>query len=254
MLRTRIIPSLLIRNSGLVKTVRFKDPKYVGDPINTIKIFNDKEVDELVVLDISATRRGEIDYELLARMNKEAFMPLGYGGGTRTADEARRVLGIGFEKAIVNTAALDRPSLIDELSAQCGSQSVVACVDYKTDLAGRPRVFDHRRGKATALHLEDWLKECESRGAGEAIVYSRDRDGTYAGYDIKTIRKCCRSTSIPIIALGGARNVEDLRAAIEAGASAAAAGSMFVFYGPHRAVLITYPDRKTLRIGHQEKE
>jgi imidazole glycerol-phosphate synthase subunit HisF len=253
MLRTRIIPSLLIKNSGLVKTVRFRDPKYIGDPINTIKIFNDKEVDELVVLDISATKRGEIDYELLGRMNKEAFMPLGYGGGIKTTDDAKRVLGIGFEKVIVNTSAIDNPSLIDELSAQCGSQSVVACIDYRTDFSGRPWVYDYRRARRTRNPLEAWLKECESRGAGEAIVYSRDRDGMYCGYDLKTIRKCSQSASIPIIALGGARNIADLRSAIEAGASAVAAGSMFVFYGPHRAVLITYPDRKDLRIGIQEK-
>lgn len=247
MLKTRVIPSLLIKDSGLVKTVRFKDPRYVGDPINAIKIFNEKEVDELVILDIAASRRKLIDYALLARLNKEAFMPLGYGGGIKSVDEAKRILGIGFEKIIIDSAALDDPSLIERLASQCGSQSVVVCVDYRSNLFGKRVVFDYRKGSSTRKPMENWIKECESRGAGEVILYSRDRDGTYSGYDLEAIAKLSGIVGIPTIALGGARDIRDLLAAVDAGASAVAAGSMFVFYGPHRAVLITYPDKDKLK-------
>ncbi len=246
MLKTRIIPSLLLKDSGLVKTVRFKNPRYVGDPINAIKIFNEKEVDELVILDISATRRGMIDFDLLGRLNKEAFMPLGYGGGIKKPDDAKRILGIGFEKVIIDSAAIDTPQIIDNLASECGSQSVVVCMDTVSDLLGHRWVFDYRTGKPTKQKAEDWVCECESRGAGEIILYSKDRDGTYTGYDVFALKRICELVSIPVIALGGASCIKDFFPAITAGASAVAAGSMFVFYGPFHAVLITYPDKRIL--------
>lgn len=248
MLKTRVIPSLLIKNSGLVKTVGFKDPKYVGDPINAIKIFNDKEVDELVVIDIEATKRGSIDYSLLSRLNKEAFMPLAYGGGIKNIDDVKKILQLGYEKIIINSAALQNPKFISECAVACGSQSVVICIDSVHSLLGAYHVYDYLTRKKTKLNIEDWAKKVEELGAGEILLYSVNNEGSYSGYDLKLIKQVANSVRIPIVALGGARNVQDLRIAVkEGGASAVAAGSMFVFHGPHKAVLITYPNKKELR-------
>lgn len=247
MLKTRVIPALLVKDGGLVKTERFKNARYVGDPINAIKIFNDKEVDELTILDISATRRGTIDFELLERVNKEAFMPLGYGGGIRSILDIRRILGLGFEKVVLNTATLDNPSLITQAASECGCSSVVVCVDVVHGLLGGAKVFDHRRTKPTTLEVRGWCRECEKLGAGEILLYSVDRDGTFMGYDLDLIKSVAGDVTIPLVALGGAAGVDDLRKAVEAGASAVAAGSMFVYFGPHKAVLITYPDKGTLK-------
>jgi cyclase len=239
-----VIPSLLLSNGGLVKTVRFREPRYVGDPINAIKIFNDKEVDELVVLDIGATRRGSIDYPLISRINKEAFMPLGYGGGVRTVADVEKVLSIGYEKVVVNAAALDDPEFITRAARTCGSQSVVICIDVKTARLGGSRVFDYRTSRSRRASPVAWAREAEARGAGELLLYSVDREGTYGGFDLVVISHVSRAVTIPVVALGGASQIDDFRRAVEAGASAVAAGSLFVFHGPHRAVLITYP-RKT---------
>jgi cyclase len=246
MLKTRVIPSLLIQNSGLVKTVQFKNAKYVGDPINAIKIFNEKEVDELAVLDISATKRGAIDYELLSRINKEAFMPLSYGGGIRTPEDVQRILSLGYEKVVLNTGILDDPDLIGRIAAQCGSQSIMACVDAKKDLFGY-HVYDYRKMKATKTSVADWCKECQDRGAGEILLHNVDREGTYQGYDANLLQQISERVSVPLIALGGAGKIGDLKIAVDSGASAVAAGSIFVFYGPHRAVLITYPKKAELK-------
>lgn len=246
MLKKRVIPSLLIRDSGLVKTVRFKDSKYVGDPINAIKIFNEKEADELAVLDISATRRGSIDFELLSRMNKEAFMPLSYGGGVKTTGDVQRILGLGYEKIIVNSAARENPELITQSANICGTSSIVVCVDVKKDFFGY-KVFDYRTGKTSKKSAIDWCRECQDRGAGEILLYNVDREGTYLGFDCPLIEQVSEGLSIPVIALGGAKDNESLREAVAAGASGVAAGSMFVFYGTHRAVLITYPKKEELK-------
>jgi cyclase len=248
MLRTRVIPSLLLKNGGLVKTIRFKDPKYVGDPINAIKIFNDKEVDELVVIDIDASKKQvEPNYTMLDRINKEAFMPLGYGGGIRTMEQIRRILGLGYEKVIINSSALADTHFIESAAAICGSQSIVVCIDSKNDFFGNPKVYDHKTSKTTKYSLREYACLIESFGAGEIILYSVDRDGTYLGYDIKALHEVSSAVTIPVVALGGASKIEDFAEAVqEGGASAVAAGSMFVFYGPHRAVLITYPDKQQL--------
>lgn len=238
---------MLIKDGGLVKTVRFVKPVYVGDPINAIKIFNDKEVDELVVLDIDATGRGNIDFGMIARINKEAFMPLAYGGGVKTPDDVKRVLGSGYEKVIINSRAIDNLDIIEKAAYLCGSSSVVACVDVARTAFGKYAVYDYRRGRRTAFDPVDWAKRLAAAGAGELILYSVDRDGTYRGYDTELIRKVAPAVSIPLVALGGASATSDFAEAVAAGASAVAAGSMFVFHGPHKAVLITYPDKRELK-------
>jgi imidazole glycerol-phosphate synthase subunit HisF len=248
MLKTRVIPSLLLHKGGLTKTIRFGKPRYVGDPINAIKIFNDKEVDELVVLDIDATRRGTIDFSLIARINKEAFMPLGYGGGIKSEKDVERVLSLGYEKVVMNAAARNDPDLITRAARLCGSQSVVICIDVKRTFLSRPAVFDYCSGKPTPMAPEEWARRVEVLGAGEILLYSVDRDGTYTGYDIPLIREVTRSVTIPVVALGGAGSLDDFEAGVfEGGAAGVSAGSMFVFHGPHRAVLITYPDKRELR-------
>jgi cyclase len=248
MLKTRIIPSLLLQGGGLVKTVGFKNARYVGDPINAIKIFNDKEVDELAVIDIDASRsHTPPKFNLLDRLNKEAFMPLAYGGGIKTLEEVRRILGLGFEKVIIDSIALERPEFITEAASVCGSQSIVVCIDIKKDLFGRLRVYDYLRKKCLTLTAQVYAAKLEKMGAGEIIVYSVDRDGTYAGYEIKVMREITSKVNVPVIALGGAGKIQDLAEVVTTGgASAAAAGSIFVFHGPNRAVLITYPERSEL--------
>jgi cyclase len=248
MLKTRIIPSLLLKNNGLVKTVCFKRQVYVGDPINAVRIFNDKEVDELAVIDIEATHRGSINYELLSRINKEAFMPLAYGGGIKNAGEIERILSLGYEKVIVNTGALVSPHFIAEAASIAGSQSVVVCIDMKKNWLGRCCVYNHLTHKTMSLSAMEWAKRMETEGAGEILLYDVDREGTGTGYNIPAIREVAHAVTIPVIALGGAGRLEDFaEAVLQGGASAVAAGSFFVFHGPHRAVLITYPDKEALK-------
>lgn len=246
MIRTRVIPSLLIKNSGLVKTIKFNNPKYIGDPINAIRIFNEKEVDELVIFDIGASLQGNIDYTLLNHLTKEAFMPLGYGGCIKSLNDAINVLSIGFEKIIINSIALSQPSIINKFTKECGSQSLVVCIDYITDIFGTNWVFDYKSNKRTNKVVLQWALECVDRGAGEIILYSKDRDGTFNGYDICSIKKISNSVPIPIIALGGASSIYDFKTAVIAGASAVAAGSLFIYYDKQRAVLINYPEKHEL--------
>ncbi|MBI4395887.1 MAG: imidazole glycerol phosphate synthase subunit HisF [Elusimicrobia bacterium] len=260
MLETRVLPCLLLSNGGLVKTVRFKNPTYVGDPINAVRIFNDKEVDELVLLDIEASRRGAgPDFPLLSKISREAFMPMGYGGGVRSLEDARRLFSIGFEKVIINACALERPEFIQQASSACGSQSIVASIDVKKNFWGQGRVYDHVRGRPTSLSPRDFAVRLERLGAGEIALNSVDRDGTMSGYDLDLVRAVCQAVRIPVIAMGGAGRLEDFRDAVRfGGASAVAAGSFFVFHGRHRAVLITYPDKselkKTLASGGGDQE
>jgi len=245
MLKTRVIPSLLVKDSALVKTVSFKNPKYVGDPINAIRIFNDKEVDELAVIDILATQKKSIDYPLLSRISKEAFMPLSYGGGIKTCDEIQKILEMGYEKVILNSKVLDEPGFVREASKLCGSQSVVVCVDA-TKSRGQYKVFDHRTRKPTSKTVVDWCVQVVAEGAGEILLQNVDREGGYQGYDTALIASVCDKLDIPVVALGGASKLSDFKDAVENGASAVAAGSLFIFHGPYRAVLITYPDRAAL--------
>lgn len=243
MLLPRVIPCLLLHDGGLVKTVRFGASKYVGDPINAIKIFNDKRVDELIILDISASReRREPNYALIEEIASECFMPLCYGGGVSTLAQAKRIVNLGVEKIAVNRAAIHRPELVRELADQLGSQSVVGCVDVKRSWTGRYRVYDSAKGSLTDKDPFEHADRLAAFGAGEVLVNSVDRDGTQQGYDHELISKLTKRLTVPVIACGGAWTTEHLRTVVrESGASAAAAGSMFVFQGPHRAVLISYP-------------
>lgn len=243
----RVIPCLLLHHGGLVKTVRFKNPVYVGDPINAVKIFNDKEVDELMLLDIDATREGRgPNLDMLARIAREAFMPMAYGGGIRTLEDIQRVLSLGFEKVVLNTALLRDMSIVERAAERCGGQSVVAAVDVKKDLFRRVRVYEHGSRRCVDRHPVDLALLAQQAGAGEIIVTSVDREGTGLGYDTELVRSMARAVSVPVIANGGAGKIPDLADAVDAGASAVAAGSLFVFHGPHRAVLITYPNRSVI--------
>ncbi|MDC7700863.1 AglZ/HisF2 family acetamidino modification protein [Vogesella indigofera] len=242
MLQNRIIPCLLLKGQGLVKTTKFKDPKYVGDPINAIKIFNDKEVDELILLDISATReKRKPNFQLIEEVASECFMPLAYGGGIHTLEDARRILKSGVEKVIFNTAAWKSPEVIRQAVNEFGSQAVVVSIDVKRKLLGRYEVFVECASTGTGQTPVDFAKQMQELGVGELFLNAIDRDGTMTGYDLELISKTLHSVDIPVIVAGGAGSIADFKAAANVGAKAMAAGAMFVFHGPHRAVLITYP-------------
>ncbi len=248
MIAARVIPCLLVSDGGLVKTRRFRDPVYVGDPINAIKIFNDKEVDELVLLDIGATRhqRGPA-YQLIEDVASECFMPLAYGGGLRTVDEARRIMKLGVEKVIFNTSAWEKSEVIRDASREFGAQAVVASIDVRRKLLGRYEVCVANGTRGTGVDPVEYAKRMEALGAGEILLNAIDRDGTMEGYDVELIRRVTAALGIPVVAAGGAGSVEHFREAVmTGGANAVAAGAMFVFHGPHRAVLITYPPRAAL--------
>jgi len=247
-IRPRVIPCLLLKNEGLVKTVKFKDPKYLGDPINIVRIFNDKEVDELVFLDILATvENRRPNFELLGKITSECFMPLGYGGGIRTLEDVKQLLSMGVEKIVLNTSAVENPSLIRAAADYAGSQAVVISMDIKKTLLGKYEMYTRGGKKATGLDPVKFAVEMEKQGAGELFLNSIDRDGTMQGYDLELVRRVADSVTVPVVACGGAGNIQHLAEAIQAGASAAAAGSMFVFQGPLRGVLISYPAQEELK-------
>jgi cyclase len=248
-LRARAIPCLLLKNLGLVKTVKFNDPKYLGDPINIVKIFNDKEVDELVFLDIRATVENKNPpFDLLTKITSECFMPLGYGGGVRRIEDVTTILNLGVEKIVVNSYAVENPPFIHAAADLAGGQAVVVSIDVRENPQGNYEVFTHSGQRPTGLNPVKHALEMERQGAGEILLNSIDRDGTMQGYDLDLIKQVTQSVGIPVVACGGARTVQDLgRAVKEGGASAAGAGSMFVFQGPYRAVLISYPAQQELR-------
>lgn len=242
MLRNRVIPALLLRQGGLVKTRAFRNPVYIGDPTNAIRIFNEKEVDELLVLDIEATRSGRgPDYSSIALFAGECFMPLAYGGGISSLDQAARIFDQGIEKICLQTSVFSDPSLVSRIAARYGSQSVIVSIDIKRDWRKRPRLYRSADGKYLTPNWVSHANQLTQAGAGEILLTSVDRDGMMSGYDIELVRSLAAASSVPIIVSGGAGNLQHMRAAILAGASAVAAGSMFVLHGPHRAVLITYP-------------
>ena len=248
MLSHRVIPCLLVSQGGLVKTRQFKQPIYVGDPINAVRIFNDKEVDELMVLDIDASKEGRgPNFELVEELAGECFMPLCYGGGIRTADEARQLFSLGVEKVSLQSAVLRDPSIVREIADRSGEQSVVVSIDVKRGRDGRLQAYSAAGISLPATDWRELMKRALEMGAGEIVLNSVDRDGTLSGYDLELIAEASPLSRAPIIALGGAGSPDDFRAAVDAGASAVAAGAYFVFYGPHRAVLITYPTPGELR-------
>ncbi|MBI4954888.1 MAG: imidazole glycerol phosphate synthase subunit HisF [Myxococcales bacterium] len=249
-LRPRVLVCLLLQGTRLVKTVRFDTSTYLGDPRNAARIFNDKEADELVLLDITATpqRRGP-NFELLKEIVTESFMPVAYGGGVRSVDEVKRIVGVGVEKVILNTAAVADPGLIEGAAREIGSQSVAVSLDVRKVVAQRTgyEVFTHGGQRPTGRDPAALARQMEAAGAGELLLTAVDRDGTMSGYDLSLIRAVASAVRVPVVACGGAGSVTDLAAALHAGAAAAAAGSMFVFHGRHRAVLISFPDEAELR-------
>lgn len=242
MRRIRTIPVLLLKDSGLYKTVNFKKPVYVGDPINAVKIFNDKEADELVLLDYNATADGRgIDYKCIEEIAGEAFMPMAYGGGIKSLDDAKRVFDCGYEKVVLNSALFDKPNLVEEIGNIYGAQAVVGSVDYKKNLFGKQKVYAASGTKNTGKEPLGWILQLQQFGVGEVMLNSIDKDGTWSGYDTAYIAKVSEQINVPLIACGGAGSVDDLKSAVKAGASAVAAGSMFVFQKKGKGVLISFP-------------
>lgn len=247
MRRTRVIPTLLLRGAGLVKTTGFLNPVYVGDPINAIRIFNEKEVDELVLLDITASRTGKGPaFSTIENIASECFMPVAYGGGINSIEHIRKILGTGIEKVVINSAALRQPELVREAAREFGSQAIAVSIDVKRKLFGRYEVFSDGGSKATGSDPVTYAKKMQELGAGEILLASINRDGTMTGYDLDLVSQVAAAVGIPVIASGGAGKVADFTEARRAGAAAVAAGAMFVFHGPHRAVLITYPSQAEL--------
>ena len=239
----RVIPCLLLRDRGLVKTVQFKSDVYIGDPVNAIRIFNDKEVDEMILLDIDATVEGRgPDFEVIAEIAGECFMPVAYGGGIRTFAEVRQVIRCGVEKVVINSSAYGPREVIQEASAVYGAQAVVAGIDVRKTMFGGYKLYSRSGRTEEPVKLLDHVRALVEAGAGEIFINSIDRDGTMKGYDIDLVRQVAEATRTPVIASGGAGSVEHLVEVVErGGASAVAAGSIFVFHGKRKAVLINYP-------------
>ena len=247
MTSARVIPLLLLKGRGLYKTEKFDKPKYIGDPINTLRIFNDKEVDEIALLDIAATKNNKgPDFELIADIVSESFMPLAYGGGVSTAEQAMKLFSLGVEKVILNTHAIDNPTLITEISNAAGAQAVVVAIDAKKPLLGGWQVYAEGGTRKTGMRPEEWAAKAVAHGAGEIMITSINNEGTMDGYDADLIKSVANAVDVPVIAHGGAGSNAHLTAGLKAGASAVAAGSLFVYQGPHRAVLISYPTQGEL--------
>ena len=249
MKRIRVIPVLLLQNGGLVKTIKFKKPNYIGDPINAVKIFNEKEVDELVFLDIDATKLNkEPNYKIIEEIASECFMPLSYGGGINNIEQIKKIFKIGVEKVIINSSIPKSPELISEAAKIYGNQSIVASVDVKKTTFGNYSCYSHNGKRKIKRKLVGYVKHIETGGAGEIILTSIDREGTFSGYDIDLIKKVSEAVNIPVVANGGASKIEDFaNAAVTGGASAVSAGSFFVYKSKNKGVLINYPAQKELK-------
>lgn len=248
MFRPRVIPCLLLKNNGLVKSVKFKDYTYIGDPLNAVKIFNEKKADELIFLDITATKeKRTISVDLVEKIGEECNMPFSVGGGIRSIDQIRALLNAGAEKVCISTFAFEDFNFIRKASDAFGSSTIVVSVDVKKKLFGKQQVFVQAGTKATGIDPVSYVQKIAEMGAGEIIINSVDLDGTMLGYDIEMIKAVSNTVDIPVVALGGAGQLGHLKAAVNLGeASAVAAGSMFVFHGPRKAVLINFPTQKEL--------
>ena len=249
MTRVRVIPCILLRDHGLVKTRKFKEAVYLGDPVNAVRIFSEKEVDELIVLDIDASREGrEPDYDFIAEIAGECFMPIAYGGGIKTVEQVRRLIRCGVEKVVINSATTSSYEVIRQSAQVFGRQAVVGAIDVKKNLFGNYRVATHSATVEVKISLDEHVQNLVAAGVGELFINSVDRDGTMQGYDLNLIRHVAQQVKVPLVACGGAGDVSHLAAAVhEGGASAVAAGRMFVFHGRLRAVLINYPQGLNLR-------
>jgi len=250
MIPVRVIPVLLLDGTRLVKTVKFKNPTYVGDPRIAVKIFNEKEVDELILLDISATpRHGEIQYDLIAEIVSEAFMPVCYGGGITDEEQLRRIICTGVEKVALNTKAIREPTFVQRISERFGSSTIVISIDARKNFFGKYEVVTVGGRTNTKKDPRSVAAQMQSLGAGEILINSIDQDGERTGYNLDLIRMVTGAVDIPVISCGGAGRLEDLRQAVfVGGASAVAAGSFFIFHGKHRAVLISYPSQDELKV------
>lgn len=246
--RIRIMPVLLLDRGGLYKTVKFGNPVYVGDPINAVRIFSEKETDELILLDYKASKENRaIDFTKIAEIAAEAFMPMSYGGAIRTLDDAKRVFDSGFEKVVLNSVLFNDPDLPGEIASIYGTQAVVGSVDVRRDWLKRSKVYSHSGQRIVIGDPADWVKTLESRGVGEIMLTSVDADGTWSGYQLDMIQKVSAAVSVPVIACGGAGSVTHWQEAVDAGASAVAAGSMFVFQRKGMGVLISFPSNHSLQ-------
>jgi len=249
MLQKRVIPCLLLHKGGLYKTQKFKKPIYIGDPINAIKIFNEKEVDELIFLDIDASvQNKEPNYKIIEDIASECFMPLCYGGGIKTVDQMKKIYALGVEKVSLSSQAVINPTLVSEASKLFGSQSVIVTVDIKKDFWGKKKVFINNGKTNTKLNPLEFIKSAEELGAGEIVINSIDNDGVMQGYDCEFLKEVKLNIKVPIIALGGAGNLNHIKEVFEkANIDAVACGSMFVYQGPLRGVLINYPSYQKIQ-------
>lgn len=247
MLETRIIPCLLLQEERLVKTIKFSNPVYVGDPVNTIKIFNEKEVDELILLDINASKKNVLpNYNYIKQLAQECFMPLCYGGGINSLHIADKLFEIGVEKLSVQNIIFENFDIITQITRKYGSQSLVVSVDIKKDIFGRYKIYNSSKKIKYNFEITTFLKKIEDAGAGEILINFVDLDGTKSGLNLNFIQNFVKSINIPIIICGGLNSLSEINSAVACGVSAIAAGAFFVFQGPHRAVLITYPSKEEL--------
>ena len=248
MLRTRVIPCLLLKNESLVKTVKFKEYNYIGDPVNTVRIFNELEVDELMFLDIFASKENRnINYKILADIANECFMPLSYGGNIKSLDDAKKIFEIGFEKVVINSNAFGNLKLISEISDYFGVQSVIGSIDVKQSFWGGQKVYSHHGKQKQNVDVVQWAKQLEDAGVGELLITSIDREGSWDGYDIELIKGITTNVQVPVIANGGCGKVEHIGDVVKtANASACAVGSMVVYQKKGMGVLVNFPDIKRL--------
>jgi len=248
MLRTRVIPCLLLKNESLVKTVKFKEYNYIGDPVNTVRIFNELEVDELMFLDIFASKENRnINYKILADIANECFMPLSYGGNIKSLDDAKKIYEIGFEKVVINSNAFGNLKLIEEIAKYFGNQSVVGSIDVKQSFWGGQKIYSHHGRKKQSVDVVEWAKHLENAGVGELLVTSIDREGSWDGYDLELIKSITQNVQVPVIANGGCGSIEHIGQVVkQANASACAVGSMVVYQKKGMGVLVNFPDRRRL--------
>ena len=248
MLETRVIPCLLLKDESLVKTVKFSKPAYIGDPINTVRIFNELEVDELIFLDIEATKkRRKPNFKILQEIANECFMPLAYGGGIRTIEDAQRIFTIGFEKIAINSYAMENPKFVTQLAEIYGNQAIIGSIDIKKNFWGKSVVVTRAGTKKNKISAVQWAKQLEEIGAGEILITSVDKEGTWDGYDVELTRSIAEAVKIPVIAHGGAGNLKHIEEVIKkGGASAVGLGSMVVYQSKGMGVLVNFPDKEKL--------
>jgi cyclase len=248
MYRPRIIPVLLLQNKGLVKSVKFKDFRYIGDPINAVRIFNELKADELAFIDILATKeKRTISIDFVKKVGEEANMPFSAGGGIRTLEDIRKIIEVGAEKVILNSIAGENSEFVTEAAYEFGSSTIAVCIDVKKDFLGKEKVWIRAGTKSLTYNPGQYARQMEERGAGEIIIQSIERDGTMEGYDINLIKKVAESVTIPVVALGGSgkwQHIIELNSLVSL--NGLAAGSLFIYHGERSAVLVNYPEKEEI--------